>query len=48
MEASDRNRDAGPEMVPEPRQKSVEMDFGAVMYIGFDPEPPFTPRREAR
>ena len=48
MEASDRNRDAGPEMAPEPRQKSVEMDFGAVMYIGFDPEPPFTPRREAR
>ena len=28
MEAPDRNRDAGPEMAPEPRQKPVEMDFG--------------------
>ena len=28
MEVPDRYRDAGPEMAPEPRQKSVEMDFG--------------------
>ena len=28
LETPDRSRDAGPEMAPEPKQKSVEMDFG--------------------
>ena len=28
METPDRSRDAGPEMAPEPKQKSMEMDFG--------------------